>query len=288
MVNVQNTEEFACQVLNRDVWSNGAVKQIVSQHFIFWQVYHTTRDGERYTQFYPFNTFPYIAILDPRTGELLVSWSNIQDPDMMCEKITDFLHDHPSPSGGLTEEAAGTNSTSILNHTSSSSLVGNNNLDGSASGSSNSLQITDMTEDQQFAAAIAASLAAEKEHNVKEDDVDDEEIETFEPSDDEDDVVASLGVRESVQEDFTQFLGKDSVLAELMFRFPSGEREKCSFPQDSKLKAVFLWVSGKGFHLPDYELVTNFPRRNILDLPPDDTLFNVGLLKENLYIQLKS
>lgn len=39
MVNIQNVQEFACQVLNRDLWSNQAVKEIVSAHFVFWQVY---------------------------------------------------------------------------------------------------------------------------------------------------------------------------------------------------------------------------------------------------------
>lgn len=38
MVNVQNVQEFACQALNRDVWSNSAVKAIIKQHFVFWQV----------------------------------------------------------------------------------------------------------------------------------------------------------------------------------------------------------------------------------------------------------
>lgn len=38
MVNLQNVQEFACQVLNRDLWSNTAVKEIISEHFVFWQV----------------------------------------------------------------------------------------------------------------------------------------------------------------------------------------------------------------------------------------------------------
>ncbi|KAK8748211.1 hypothetical protein OTU49_016372 [Cherax quadricarinatus] len=36
MVNVQDSSEFPCQVLNRDVWSNPAVKTIIKEHFIFW------------------------------------------------------------------------------------------------------------------------------------------------------------------------------------------------------------------------------------------------------------
>ena len=42
LVNVQNTQEFQCQMLNRDVWSNIGVKEIVRDGFILWQVnvYH--------------------------------------------------------------------------------------------------------------------------------------------------------------------------------------------------------------------------------------------------------
>ena len=38
MINIQNVQDFACQCLNRDVWSNEAVRTIIREHFIFWQV----------------------------------------------------------------------------------------------------------------------------------------------------------------------------------------------------------------------------------------------------------
>ena len=38
LVNIQDAGEFQCQTLNRDVWSNDAVKTIVREHFLFWQV----------------------------------------------------------------------------------------------------------------------------------------------------------------------------------------------------------------------------------------------------------
>ena len=38
LVNIQDACEFQCQVLNRDVWANEAVKTILREHFIFWQV----------------------------------------------------------------------------------------------------------------------------------------------------------------------------------------------------------------------------------------------------------
>ena len=40
LVNIQNAKEFPCQVLNRDIWSNQAVKAIIKEHFVFWQVMH--------------------------------------------------------------------------------------------------------------------------------------------------------------------------------------------------------------------------------------------------------
>ncbi|KAL1763851.1 UBX domain-containing protein 7 isoform X1 [Sigmodon hispidus] len=44
MINIQNVQDFACQCLNRDVWSNEAVKNIIREHFIFWQVYHDSKE----------------------------------------------------------------------------------------------------------------------------------------------------------------------------------------------------------------------------------------------------
>ena len=38
MINIQNVQEFSCQVLNRDVWSNSTVKHVVREHFVLWQV----------------------------------------------------------------------------------------------------------------------------------------------------------------------------------------------------------------------------------------------------------
>lgn len=41
LVNVQNPQEFSCQILNRDVWSNQQIQGIIKDHFVLWQVsYH--------------------------------------------------------------------------------------------------------------------------------------------------------------------------------------------------------------------------------------------------------
>ena len=38
IVNIQDSKEFKCQQLNRDVWSNEAVRSIMAEHFLLWQV----------------------------------------------------------------------------------------------------------------------------------------------------------------------------------------------------------------------------------------------------------
>ncbi|KAL4608374.1 UBX domain-containing protein 7 [Arapaima gigas] len=116
MINIQNVQDFACQCLNRDVWSNDAVRTIIREHFIFWQVhwnththkqiaqlvcllqvcvqvYHDSEEGQRYIQFYKLNKFPYISILDPRTGQKMVEWNQL-DVSSFLEQVTGFLTEH--------------------------------------------------------------------------------------------------------------------------------------------------------------------------------------------------
>lgn len=99
LVNIQNGREFACQTLNRDVWSIQAVKDILKEHFIFWQQYHDSYEGRRYVQFYKVTQFPHVAIIDPRTGELTKSWPTTIDHNSFCDSVIEYLTEHPSPDG---------------------------------------------------------------------------------------------------------------------------------------------------------------------------------------------
>ncbi|KAL8589281.1 hypothetical protein ACOMHN_039924 [Nucella lapillus] len=96
LVNVQNVQEFSCQVLNRDIWSNCAVKTLVKKHFVFWQVYHDSDEGNKFMQFYSVQQWPHVAIVDPVTGENLVTWDKV-DNSSFADLLKDFLEDHPTP-----------------------------------------------------------------------------------------------------------------------------------------------------------------------------------------------
>uniref|UniRef100_A0ABM0MTU6 UBX domain-containing protein 7-like n=1 Tax=Saccoglossus kowalevskii TaxID=10224 RepID=A0ABM0MTU6_SACKO len=129
LVNVQNVQEFSCQQLNRDVWSNSVVKSIILEHFVFWQVYHDSDEGQKYIQFYEVSEYPYVAILDPRTGEKLAEWHRLDNINF-CDLVTEFLAQHPIfDNEGLSPPKKRVDS------------------------------IVDASEDSQLEAAIAASLA---------------------------------------------------------------------------------------------------------------------------------
>lgn len=76
IVNVQDNSDFNCQVLNRDIWSNEKLREVMKRFFVFWQVAIDNSDGHRYQVFYGINVYPYVGIIDPRTGEEKFSYKN--------------------------------------------------------------------------------------------------------------------------------------------------------------------------------------------------------------------
>lgn len=97
MVNVQDTTEFACQRLNRDLWRHESVKEVVGENFIFLQYDNDSTDGQLYRSLYPFETFPHIAILDPWTGEQQKVWSKVPSVEHFLEALVDFLGQPGAP-----------------------------------------------------------------------------------------------------------------------------------------------------------------------------------------------
>ncbi|KAF2480530.1 UBX domain-containing protein 2 [Neohortaea acidophila] len=94
LVNVQDPSIFDCQVLNRDIWKNQSIRDTIKEHFIFMQYNKEDPRGQEYVNYY-FRTmldnedaYPHIAIIDPRTGEQVKTWSGSPAP-----KPADFLMD---------------------------------------------------------------------------------------------------------------------------------------------------------------------------------------------------
>lgn len=132
MVNVQDSGEFACQRLNRDLWRSPQVQEIVTRNFVFLQYDVDEPDGEDYRVLYPFESFPHIAILDPWTGEQQKKWSKVPSEPAFVEDIVDFVastqEKHPSSSESLTESNTDPQSeksveSSVENHSSASASI---------------------------------------------------------------------------------------------------------------------------------------------------------------------
>lgn len=137
LVNVQNVQEFPCQVLNRDVWSSPDARKLINDSFVFWQVYNDSEEGKRFMQFYKFKDWPYIAVLDPFTGESQVEWNSIPDGTVFCELARSFLSQCPVPD--------------------------TNQLPSAAKKQKREPSIVDASEQEQMDAAIRASL---EQHNT--------------------------------------------------------------------------------------------------------------------------
>ncbi|KAI0395757.1 hypothetical protein F5Y17DRAFT_422180 [Xylariaceae sp. FL0594] len=87
MVNLQDLDIFHCQVLNRDVWKDENLQLLIKEHFIFLQYDKNEARAQPYIQFYFTNgahengdNYPHLAIIDPRTGEQVKSWSGLPFP----------------------------------------------------------------------------------------------------------------------------------------------------------------------------------------------------------------
>ncbi|GIZ49226.1 hypothetical protein CKM354_001226100 [Cercospora kikuchii] len=94
LVNVQDPSIFDCQVLNRDIWKNEQIRETIKEHFLFLQYSKDDPRGGDYVNYYFSNSrdneaaYPHIAIIDPRTGEQVKTWSGSPAP-----KAPDFLMD---------------------------------------------------------------------------------------------------------------------------------------------------------------------------------------------------
>ncbi|KAI7833563.1 hypothetical protein BX661DRAFT_178625 [Kickxella alabastrina] len=135
MVNIQDVSDFRCQALNRDIWRQQLVKDVVARDFVFFQTSLETPEGARLTNMYAAHSFPFIGVIDPKTGEMKRTFTRFENVTDTLEDISNFVMDYPLP---LRQEPSAASGSSAA----------------SARGFGT---IHNMTEEEQLAAAIAAS-----------------------------------------------------------------------------------------------------------------------------------
>jgi len=290
LVNIQDVKEFSCQILNRDVWSNSLVRELIARHFILWQVYHDSDKGQRFMIYYPIKSFPNISIVDPRTGERLIVWDRFEkiDSQLFCDLVTQFLSSHQD----LTSE----HEFPPEKRQKTDSVI-------------------EKSEDQQLAAAIAASLEEDvwsgNRYDSSEDREDDGVVESFEDSEEESSTATdghtARDNRVSLTSEINQCANRikansldrnsqktheykvleegdeteiEGPTTKLMLRLPQGNRKQIRMHVNSSLKDLQDYIASLGFPHEKYEIVTNFPRRNLTIVDNSRTL-----KEENLYPQ---
>ena len=111
LVSLHNDLEFACFELVRDVWRNPSVQEFVAQHFALVQFGMETAEGARFARLYQVpSTWPFVAVIDPRTGELLATITGTREPNTFLERLVDIVsdrlsdlsdgHQSPAPTSG--------------------------------------------------------------------------------------------------------------------------------------------------------------------------------------------
>ncbi|KAK7503345.1 hypothetical protein BaRGS_00005266 [Batillaria attramentaria] len=396
LVNLQNVQEFACQVLNRDIWSSQTVRTLLRKHFVFWQVYHDSEEGKKYMQFYKVSQWPHIAVLDPVTGESLsdsivdaseeaqleaaikaslAQQSKQQQPtptsssttvpiespsacisvnsDSECDSddLETFTGSEDESNQGTSRSArsssqepsssqrrnfsAVTNQTiSSLARPGSSGSTAASSSDAGASGipsprhlfsgtledsSTSGLQghgrlrvLEDSENDssqgfresytntpnsvEMLGGRCAEAQTIDSSSSSSILNVDDEPEEKGQQQNNSCGVQNNTNISNSAEaasssgsSSWEKYFGdSDDPETILVIRFPNGQKDQLSLPCSSKLKALFLYCSGKGFGQDGYELVVNFPRRTISSLDPMTTVKDAELHpQETIFVQAR-
>jgi thioredoxin-related protein len=234
MINIQDPTEFACQIMNRDLWSDSFIKDIIKESFIFLQYTNTSPEGTRYSTLYNVNKYPHVGIIDARTGERVKVWEKQLPPTDFMMEVTEFLERHST-------DAVPTR------------------------------HVSDMTEEEQLNAAIAASLTrSNKEEEEKEDtnmEVDEKEQE------EEEKTVSPFDEIKAVKRDETTDMANST---RIQLRMGDGSRLIRRFLKTDPVRYIFEFVKSE---IPEanerpFELVFN--RTQLIDLL-DQTIADAGL-----------
>ncbi|EDV25648.1 uncharacterized protein TRIADDRAFT_55957 [Trichoplax adhaerens] len=298
LVNLQDMKEFSCQVLNRDVWSNDIVRDIIKESFVFWQVYHDSEEGYRYARLYNVSSYPHIAIIDPRTGGKLLSLSKTE-ASTFCTTVTRFLSENPmieSPSKNRSKRK-----TNIIDHSEESQLEAA--IAASIQESCVNHKTSEKVEETVILDSDSDVILSKSDDDFNESDSCEEDIgiknEIRKPSIESEKSISEVMVinsvvRETDEVDLTR--SKDQLLPEythtnpikFLLRFPNGERRYASFQASATVKELLKFVSDQGYDMREYELITAFPRRNVSSFPLNSSLVNNGLQgNDTIFVQMK-
>ncbi|OXU24844.1 hypothetical protein TSAR_015113 [Trichomalopsis sarcophagae] len=257
LVNVQNQQEFACQILNRDVWTNSQIRDIINDHFVLWQVLSNSVDGKRYIDFYKVDSYPYLAIIDPRTGECMRSYNHIT-VDSLVSGLNDMLSTHASPenvdSTPIKKETEATFSEHLQNDTVTNSNLPTNSkrsrgFDKSAGSSSSKSDFRDSKSSKSSTSTNSTSNFISKRSRIDE-----------------------MGSKEKQQQEMEANNeleppeDSNAPQVKVCLRLPNGSKETISIAATNTVQGFIKKMEKMGYQSSDYTYLIPFPKTNIGEL----------------------
>ncbi|CAH8598367.1 unnamed protein product [Schistosoma turkestanicum] len=92
LVSIHDEGCFDCHLLNRDVWKDSKIYQLIKRHCIFVQIPADSSEGLRFRSTYSYvQSASHIAILDPFTGEQKMMWTHLNDPKIVYDVLSQFI-----------------------------------------------------------------------------------------------------------------------------------------------------------------------------------------------------
>ncbi|KXZ56917.1 hypothetical protein GPECTOR_1g827 [Gonium pectorale] len=159
LFNVQSATEFASHRLNRDTWSQEALKEVLKGTFVFFQTSETSADGRALIKAYRLDSLapggaplPATLVVDPLTNAQLWHRAGFVDAEKLMEELVPFM-DH----GPLDAGASSIAQNSMKRNRSATAVAGAAGGAGGAAGQPGRSR-TPMTEDEELALAIAMSM----------------------------------------------------------------------------------------------------------------------------------
>lgn len=234
LINIQDSLEFQCQVLNRDFWSNERIKQIVKQNFIFLQYQTDSVNGQSYVNFYHVDTFPHIAILDPLTGERVHKWTDGQVPlvNEWIEQTYKFLDSFsliPGSKNPLVHHDVKIDPTSLSEEQQIELAMKQSIIDNNVDNNNNTSYKSGNTIDD------AIELDSDSDSAIPDDVISTPSLDTpQEPEIPKDpfEAITPIDHLEPTEQPFTR----------IQIRFPNGKRLVRKLNPDAKVKSIFEWL----------------------------------------------
>jgi len=288
LVNLQSDADFACHALNRDVWRNDLVENLVREGFIFWQSSNNASDGQTYAQRYNVTGYPHIAIIDPRTGRQMwmkEGWTaeNPFSATMFAERAADFCSHHSFDKEPM-----------VLRPSGADAAIGGSGLQSGDGGKGAAAvpAAPNMSEAQQLAAAIRASMMSDIDSdsdnsvvivpkpNIEVEEKEEEVEEENMPPSFEEEIISIVVGEEPI--------GTDGV-ARVMIRMPDGKRLIRKFLLNDTVTIIYAFIAqcnddakgGKTF-----ECKFGFPPKD-LRTSVDDTIGSTGLAGDTITVRWK-